>query len=146
MATFRPYYGTHEVRVNWKGETVSERLQITKSADLRSMTISLPVVTTIDSYESNPAEYVLSSNYPNPFNPETTIEYQIPRATHVKLAIYNLLGDKVMALVDELKSAGSHSVTWNGENDMGVPVSSGIYFYKLRSNKITKVRKLTLLR
>jgi hypothetical protein len=76
-----------------------------------------------------PTEFALSGNYPNPFNAQTVIEYQLPAAGEVKLEVYNLIGEKVATLVNGVEEAGYRSVTWDASN-----VSSGIYFYKLTAH------------
>jgi hypothetical protein len=78
-----------------------------------------------------PEKYTLHQNYPNPFNPSTTIQYDIPQTGHLHLAIYNINGQLVRSLVQEKKEAGSHTVTWKGDDDQGQLVSSGVYFYKV---------------
>jgi hypothetical protein len=88
----------------------------------------------------------LYQNYPNPFNPETTISYQLPENGKVELTIYNLKGQKVKQLVSDQLSAGQHSVVWNGKDDNGKPVSSGIYFYKLKSGNFEKTKKMILMK
>ena len=84
-------------------------------------------------------------NYPNPFNPETTINYQLPEDREVELKIYNIKGQLVKTLVEDIKPAGEHSTIWNGDDESGKPVSSGIYFYKLNVNGITEAVKKCLL-
>ncbi|MBN2413746.1 T9SS type A sorting domain-containing protein [candidate division KSB1 bacterium] len=103
---------------------------------------SKPLTVYVDSHHI-PERYELSQNFPNPFNPETTINYQLPKDRHVKLVIYNALGRVVRELVNEEKGAGSYSITWNGLSDSGIPVSSGIYFYKIEAGIFTQVKKMT---
>lgn len=94
-----------------------------------------------------PLGWRLQQNYPNPFNPETTIRYQLPEADRVSLRIYNLLGEEVRALVNEKQIAGNYLVSWDGSNDAGMLVSSGVYFYKLKVGKsFVATRKMVLLR
>jgi hypothetical protein len=93
-----------------------------------------------------PKNYTLSQNYPNPFNPETNISFSLPEAAYVKLAIYNVLGQKVKTLVDEKQQAGYHSVKWDGTDDFGNLVGSGVYFYKLNAGKYSDSKKMTLLK
>jgi len=93
-----------------------------------------------------PAVYSLSQNYPNPFNPTTTIDYSIPESGHVELAIYNLAGQKVRTLVNETKQAAFYKVVWDGKNDMGESVASGLYFYRLVSSNFSKIEKMTLIK
>jgi len=94
-----------------------------------------------------PTTFSLQQNYPNPFNPSTHIDYDLPQSAHVTLTIYNHLGRRVARLVNEAKSAGHYSVIWNGKNQLGKTVTSGVYFYKLTINgKRTITRKMLLLK
>lgn len=87
------------------------------------------------------------SNYPNPFNPETTITFSIPNVCIVDISIYNLKGQKVKQLVDNNLSAGQYSIIWDGKDDYYNPVSSGIYFYKIKTDKYESTyRKMLLLK
>ncbi len=89
--------------------------------------------------------FELAPNYPNPFNPETTIRYQVARSVKVHLTIYNVLGQKVRTLVDGLKPAGAHRIVWNGKDERGVSLPTGMYFYKMKAGEFVKVRKMLLL-
>jgi hypothetical protein len=88
-----------------------------------------------------PTEFLLSSNYPNPFNASTVIEYQVPQACHVTLEVYNILGEKVATLVDSKQQAGYRSITWDASE-----VSSGLYFYKLTAGDFTETRRMMLVK
>lgn len=99
-----------------------------------------------DSGLSLPGDFVLNQNYPNPFNPETVISYQLPVASEVQLTIYNALGQKIRTLVSGRQSPGLKSVVWNGKNDLGQPVSSGIFYYALKSGDWVQTRKMVLVR
>ncbi len=94
---------------------------------------------------SDTPEIVLS-NYPNPFNPETTISFNIPKDGKVELAIFNIKGQKIKTLVNESKPRGSHTVTWNGKSSNNKSASSGVYFYKLTSNGKTQMKKMLLMK
>jgi hypothetical protein len=91
-------------------------------------------------------EFRLEQNYPNPFNPETIINYELPITNYVVLSIYNLLGQKVITLVSESQPAGRYQVHWNGTDQSGQPVSSGIYIYKLEAAKNVQMRKMMLIK
>jgi TolA-binding protein len=78
-----------------------------------------------------PTEYGLSQNFPNPFNPQTEIRYQLPEASRITVKIYNFLGQEVRTLVDGQIAAGYHAVVWDGQDDFGRKVTSGVYFYRL---------------
>jgi len=84
-----------------------------------------------------PKKFELGQNYPNPFNPETSINYVILQDASVRLTVYNILGQKIATLVDEQKSSGVHTVKWNGANDNGNQVASGLYFYRLEARHIS---------
>ena len=88
----------------------------------------------------------LFQNHPNPFNPSTTIRYTIPVASRVTLYVYSAVGQLVRKLVDQRFSAGARDVTWDGKNDAGNPVASGVYIYHLRAGKLTLSKKMTLLK
>jgi YD repeat-containing protein len=90
---------------------------------------------------NNPVQFNLSQNYPNPFNPSTTINYTVAKEGKVKLTVYNLIGSKVAALLDENKPAGNYTVQFDGSN-----LSSGIYFYRLEAGDYSAVKKLILLK
>ena len=85
-------------------------------------------------------------NYPNPFNPETTISFALTSASHVNLSIYNVLGQEVMVLLDETIPAGTHQVNWNCKNANGESLSSGIYFYRIITNDDIVTRKMMMLK
>jgi hypothetical protein len=94
-----------------------------------------------------PQPEIYLTNYPNPFNPETTITFSVPQtSSFVTLSIYNIKGQKVKKLVNEVLPAGKHSVVWNGTDDNDSQVGSGIYFYKLKAGDFEKSRKMLLLK
>ena len=93
-----------------------------------------------------PANIELFSNYPNPFNPITTIRFALPKDAIITLTVFDLSGKKVKTLVNGFNKAGYHQVQWNGKDDQGRAVASGMYFYVLKTGPITKVRKMFLLR
>ena len=93
-----------------------------------------------------PMAYSLGLNFPNPFNPTTTLEYSIPQSGHVELVIYNMAAQKVCTLVSENQSAAYRKVVWNGRNDMGETVGAGLYFYKIVSGDFSKIQKMMLVK
>ncbi|MCF8345658.1 MAG: T9SS type A sorting domain-containing protein [Bacteroidales bacterium] len=92
------------------------------------------------------SKFDLGNNYPNPFNPTTSIEFNLNEANHVVLGVYNVKGEKVRTLVDDNLQANSHTVIWNGTDDNLKPVSSGIYFYKMRAGYYQETKKMILLK
>ena len=94
-----------------------------------------------------PTSYSLAQNYPNPFNPVTTIKYTIKERAHVSLKVYNVAGQLVRTLVDEVQSPEAvKPVEWRGRNNRGQKVASGVYFYKLVTKDFTRTRKMVLLK
>jgi len=91
-------------------------------------------------------QYQLHQNFPNPFNPTTSISFQIPQTNRVKLVIYDIVGREVVSLVDNQIQSGSHSVIWNGKDKNGSMVSTGVYIYQLQADGITKTKKMTLMK
>jgi hypothetical protein len=96
--------------------------------------------------EALPGQFRLAQNYPNPFNPSTEILFDLPTASHVRLNIFNILGQRVCTLVDETVTAGYHKVTWDGTNDAGSGVPSGIYFYKIDAGDFVQSKKMMMLK
>lgn len=98
-------------------------------------------------YEDNmPSDYVLSQNYPNPFNPSTTIEFSLPRKSYIALTIYNMLGQSIRTLVEKELSAGTYKVIWDGKDQFGNDVPSGVYLYDLITEERRISKKMILLK
>ena len=95
---------------------------------------------------SRPENFELSQNYPNPFNQGTLIQYQLNAMEHTVLVIYNLLGKNIRRLVDEQQGPGYYSVMWNGKNDAGVTVPSGVYIYELRTSNFVAHKRMILMK
>jgi len=93
-----------------------------------------------------PTQFSLSQNHPNPFNPLTIIEYSLPARSHVAIEVYNLLGQKVSTLVNQEMEAGVHQVIWDGKDSQGNKVSSGVYFYRIKAENFSEVKKMVLMK
>jgi hypothetical protein len=94
-----------------------------------------------------PEDYKLNPNYPNPFNPSTTIEYSLPIASNISISIFNVIGQEVASLVQlQEKAAGTYHVTWNGMDNNGNKVASGTYFYTMRFGNFTKTKQMTFMK
>lgn len=93
-----------------------------------------------------PMTFALTQNYPNPFNPSTVIGYAVREDSEVEITIYNVMGEKIHTLVSEFKQAGYYSAAWNGKNEYGHAISSGIYIYSMKAGKFTATKKLTFLK
>jgi hypothetical protein len=96
--------------------------------------------------ENLPTGFQLLPAYPNPFNPTTTIRYQLPIASDVKMTIYDILGREVTVLHIEHKNAGTHSVQWSGINRYGLSIASGTYFVVLNAGNFQQVQKILLIK
>jgi hypothetical protein len=108
--------------------------------------IFIPGILGTDDLPQTVTTYSLQQNYPNPFNPSTTIKYSLPTAERVSLKIYNILGQEVVTLVDELQDAGYKQTTWDAKDLYGNQVVSGIYIYRLQSDNFVQSKKMILLK
>jgi hypothetical protein len=99
-----------------------------------------------DSEESRPTEFSLSQNYPNPFNPTTNIKFELPKTAHVRLDVFNIVGQKVKTLVDQNMNAGKYVADWDGKDEKGNSVSSGIYFYRMDAGDFSDIKKMLLVK
>jgi hypothetical protein len=108
--------------------------------------LSARPVSSVDESPSVPEEFILHQNYPNPFNPSTTIKYAVPKASHIQLIIYNIRGVEVRTLVDDFNNPGFREVIWNGVDDAGHKVSSGVYFYRFKAGEFSQIGKMLLLK
>lgn len=149
--TLRPGYG-YWVKVNQNGQLILKnfssvmmlnRIKIQPTSEMPP----LPPNSEIHNPQfAIPKEFALEQNYPNPFNPSTTIKWQIPKAAFVTLKIYDLLGKEIKTLVNEAQVNGIYQAVWIGDNNSGKKVSSGIYFYQLRSGDFVETKKMLLIK
>jgi hypothetical protein len=95
---------------------------------------------------NTPMSFALFQNQPNPFNPETNISFTLPVRAYVYMTIYNIEGKKVRILASREMSAGTHTVHWNGRDEAGNPVASGIYFYRLKTQHFDQTQKMVLMK
>jgi len=93
-----------------------------------------------------PQNYGLKQNFPNPFNPETMIEYELPQAANIEIIIFNLQGKKIATVIKNYQAAGFHQVKWGGKDEHGHSVTSGVYLLQLKADGFTTVKKMLLLR
>ena len=97
-------------------------------------------------YENMPNQYLLHQNYPNPFNPITTLRYNVPEKILVSISIFDISGNLIKMLVNEVKSAGFYSARWDAINEKGLPISAGVYFYKIQAGNFVDTKKMILLK
>lgn len=103
-------------------------------------------VTAVGVISKIPTEFSLEQNYPNPFNPSTNIKYSLPAESNVVLKIFDITGQEIKTLVDEFQSSGYKAINWNGTNNVGQPVSSGLYVYRIEAGKFVESKKMILLK
>jgi hypothetical protein len=133
-----------EARLFWDsaaepGRTYSYNLAVVQSDGSELLSQTVTVSTKTQALE-------LRQNYPNPFNPSTTITFVLPEESYVKLTLYTLDGRLVRTLINETVAIGSREVMWNGKDDRGTAVSSGVYFYRLTAGEQTLARKMLYLK
>ena len=141
MGQMEQYPLRYTVQAVDKYEDVSVRSDFGMAIGIKNCTQCIGVVEDHLMNDPLPAEYSLNQNFPNPFNPDTKIQYALPEDNYVTIKIYDVLGKEVITLINELKSAGRYNVTFNGES-----FSSGIYYYKIDSGNFSQVRKMILIR
>ncbi|KPJ65926.1 hypothetical protein AMJ44_09230 [candidate division WOR-1 bacterium DG_54_3] len=95
---------------------------------------------------TKPTSFLLSQNYPNPFNPATNFKFTLPQACHVRIEIFNILGQRVRTLADEDMRAGIYVADWDGKDEKGADASSGIYFYRIKADEFSDIKRMVLLK
>ncbi|HEX2897391.1 MAG TPA: FlgD immunoglobulin-like domain containing protein, partial [candidate division Zixibacteria bacterium] len=115
------------------------------AADMNSRGI-IPTIRQASKETSLPTSYELAQNFPNPFNPTTEISFSLPERTQVTLEIYNVLGQRVRTLVDGNLDAGVHSVKWDSRDNEGSQVASGLYMYRIQTEKFSQSKKMILMK
>jgi len=148
--TNRPYIGAAIPPGNGRAYE-SDGVSWTKLASPDDYTLYMraTVQTTTAIYELStevPDKFEVSQNYPNPFNPTTAITYSLPMSEYVTLKVYDISGRVITELVNNNQNAGSYTVTWNGKNNFGESVSSGIYFYELNAGTFKVQKKMLLVK
>ncbi len=129
-------------------EIASTTLEITDNQTYdRALGFNRLALPTPVALQTRPAVFSLADNYPNPFNPTTTLQYALPQAADVALTVYNVLGQPVRTLVAERQAAGRYAVEWDATNDQGYRLSAGMYFYRLQAGgDFREVKKMLLLK
>lgn len=107
---------------------------------------SISVTTDIEDISELAQGYKIFQNYPNPFNPTTVISYSLPTAGIIELSVFSSIGEKVITLVSGQQNSGNHSITWNGKNQNGYVLPSGMYYYSMTFKNFTQTRKMLLIK
>ena len=135
------FYSKEKIRLDERGDAVNhKKVWPNLSFDQNKLAIhdELP--------KGVPTDFALHDNYPNPFNPTTTLRFDLPEISDVRLTIYNVLGKRVKSFKMQNTPAGYHSIRWDATNDFGSPVSAGVYLYQFQAKDFVKTRKMILLK
>lgn len=133
----------HRLMLVWHETNADGHLEV-RWNDQLEFSVNVPV--TSAGRELIPTSYALDQNYPNPFNAGTVISFALPEASHVKVTVFNVLGQTVNVLADEEMAAGMQRVPWDGRDQNGNAASSGVYFYRINANSYTDTKKMTLIK
>lgn len=139
--TFFEAGGGEELTVSYKGPSIAKQ----RIPD-NMLYVSKTLAQVGDDQSISPKDFMLYPNAPNPFNPGTQIRFDLPKTAHVSLRIYNVLGQRVRFLLDEPRDAGRYILTWDGLDDAGLQVSSGVYFLTVQSEDFVATKKIALVR
>ena len=127
--------------------TTEEELLLEATGEIQlTLLVGVGVQVSLDDSGITPLEFALHQNYPNPFNPETNIQFDVAEKSDVSISIFNIVGQKVATLVDGSMEPGVYNIKWNGLNDKGSALPSGMYFYEMRSTGYHSVMKLVLVK
>ena len=130
------------------GGRVLNNAVLAKSGSVRIANASVKslVLKLVDGKIAVPKEFALHQNYPNPFNPSTRFDVDIPKTAEVDITVYDILGQKIATLLSGVQEAGYKTVEWNGVNEHGLTVPSGMYFVRMTSEQFSAVRKVMMLK
>ncbi len=138
------YYGNlGDINNDGLNDLAEARREVDENLELRLLNFIRE--TPIDN-DVNPYTELELSNYPNPFNPVTTIEYSLPEESNICIEVFNIKGQKVKQLVNAYKESGHHTIKWNGTDENNKPVGSGVYFYKVKTEKSSLINKMIMLK
>jgi len=132
------------------GSSATIDLEFTAMAGANTFSNLMPYLDTeissIQVGSALPTDYSLAQNHPNPFNPITRIQYSVPEETHVRIQIYNLLGESVRTLVNQRQEVGSFEILWNSQNDEGIEAPAGMYIYEIKAGSFSDQKKMMLVK
>ncbi len=129
----------------WKVSAIDLAGAVTECQSFFKFITSATAIQVKEHANTSPDEFALFQNYPNPFNPETSISFQIPKSCHVEIKIFNTVGQEIRTLIDEKIDAGYHQISWDGKDNSGKKVGTGIYIYQLKADEFVAVRKMVMI-
>lgn len=138
-------YSNPYTTTNLKGDTINQVFRVTRY-DLDNLGEKVTIETDVKNINIVPTDFSLGQNYPNPFNPTTTIQFALSDPAKVQLIIYNIMGEHVRTLISKTHAAGTFNITWDGTNDKGMLVSSGIYIYQIKAGNNIAVKKMSFMK
>jgi hypothetical protein len=130
----------------WTVQTKDPANAIVNNIDTSSVQLVRGKITGVESFDALPKEFAMDQNYPNPFNPSTSIKFALPKDADVQLKVYDLLGREVRTLVNSDVKAGRHEVVWDGRNELGTQVASGVYLYRITAGSFVSTMKMMMLK
>ena len=150
VSAFNGYNDSIAVKVGAYGVydnlSIEDELVIESGENIVTVEIGVGVQVSLDESGITPFEFALHQNYPNPFNPETNIQFDLAKNSHVNISIYNLVGQKVTSLINETMDAGVYNIKWTGVSNNGSALPSGMYFYEMNTEDYQAVKKLVLVK
>ncbi|MFL2983009.1 MAG: T9SS type A sorting domain-containing protein [Candidatus Neomarinimicrobiota bacterium] len=150
VSAFAGYNDSMSVQIGAYGVyddfSMDDELLVESGAISFNIPITFGAEVSLDETEVTPLEFALDQNYPNPFNPETNIRFALAENSEVNISIFNLVGQKVVTLVNQTMEAGVYDVKWNGTNKSGSLLPTGMYFYEMRTSEYHSVKKLVLVK
>jgi len=144
IADLLAFIGLTSISGDW-AVLATDGVDTTLSSDVWSITLDASGVLSVDG-EALPTVFALHQNYPNPFNPTTQIKYDLPEDAMVSITIYDVMGRRVKSLVSTTQSAGYRSIQWDATNNLGEPVSAGMYIYMIQAGEFRQTKKMVLLK
>ena len=129
-----------------KGKVINKNNRFAYDLKLIAGDLGYVEMKTQEILDNIPNQFSLGQNYPNPFNPITKMNYALPIRSRVVISIYNVLGQEVVTILDQVEDYGYHTVSWNGTDDYGRPMASGVYFARMMTDTFTKTKKMLLLK
>jgi hypothetical protein len=146
VTNLNPFTTNEKLTINGTFSPAGDQMSGTWSANIKGTVCSgnwgpVGPATSVEDESGLPKQFALEHNYPNPFNPSTTIKYELPRTSNVTLSVYDILGREVSVLVNEKREAGVHEVKFDGSN-----LASGVYFYRLQAGDFVATNELVLLK
>jgi hypothetical protein len=134
------------LKLNINKITVTDQSNKSLDIDYHNSSFIIDGTTDVSDIKAGVREYNLAQNFPNPFNPQTSIDFSLPESEHVRLQIYNTLGQLIKTLIDERRDAGIHRIQWHGTDESGRQMPAGIYLYRIQTENFIECRQLVLIR